>query len=127
MNDTAQTKYTQPPPDGKTYLAQVQIATTRSTITSHEKDIKELLLSKIASANKYVYMENVQITDPDIAKALYRRKNVKKDLDIVIVCTTGGGGRATARAGRGFRSRSVSPTRCSRASPTVRSKRAASS
>lgn len=91
-NTTEQKKHATPASGSTLCLADVRVCTTRSTTTSHEKDIKELLIEKIRAAETSIYMENVQLTDPDLVKALYRRQQAKPGLTIVMVCCTSGGG-----------------------------------
>ncbi|ATB40947.1 hypothetical protein CYFUS_006409 [Cystobacter fuscus] len=72
----------------------VQVALTRSSATTRTRvtDIRERLLALIGQANQRVYLENNQLTDPDLVRAIYRRKQAVPGLQVVIVTNPSGGG-----------------------------------
>jgi phosphatidylserine/phosphatidylglycerophosphate/cardiolipin synthase-like enzyme len=62
-----------------------KIATTRSVGSTYYRELRDELLGLIGAANTSIYMENNQFTDPEIVRALYRRKAAVPALRIVIL------------------------------------------
>lgn len=73
--------------DARAHLADVQVATTRAEGSRRERDIRDIMVDKIARADHYVYLENVTVTSPCIARALRDRLTARPDLKVVMVVT----------------------------------------
>ncbi|MCP3944852.1 MAG: hypothetical protein GY710_25695 [Desulfobacteraceae bacterium] len=69
----------------------VQIALTRSRKRGNINDIKKQLVYRIGKANRYVYLENSQLSDPEIVRALYKRLAQLPHLKIIVITNIGEG------------------------------------
>lgn len=67
----------------------VTILTTNSETPDREMHIREALCERISRAERYVYLENYVLSDPDIVAALANRLRDKKDLVVLFVTGKG--------------------------------------
>jgi len=63
----------------------IQIAITRTGKTTRINQIKQELTECIGRATKFIYLENVGLTDPDLIRAVYNRMKQKPDLKVIVV------------------------------------------
>lgn len=67
----------------------VTILTTNSEVSPRERDIRAALCARISSAERYVYLENYVLSDPDLVAALVDRLRTNKDLVVLFVTGKG--------------------------------------
>lgn len=63
----------------------VTILTTNSELRTREMHIREALCERIATAERYVYLENYVLSDPILVAALADRLRATKDLVVIFV------------------------------------------
>jgi len=92
LNNTPQTAYNNVciPPHPVSPVS-MKIALTRAKKTGNLTEIRKLLLERIRGANNYIYFENNQFTDPDILRALVKRKTERPQLRIIVITNLTGG------------------------------------
>jgi phosphatidylserine/phosphatidylglycerophosphate/cardiolipin synthase-like enzyme len=67
----------------------VKIVVNRTEKTTRVSQIKDELLALIDRAKRYIYLENYALTDPDLVRALYTRKQKQRSLQIFVVTVPG--------------------------------------
>lgn len=63
----------------------VDIHLTRSTATGRYRRLRDALLDRIDSARHYIYLENCQLSDPEIVQALYEAMEDHPGLRVIVV------------------------------------------
>ncbi|MEM7154433.1 MAG: IPT/TIG domain-containing protein [Myxococcota bacterium] len=66
-----------------TTAADIQL--TRSTATGRYRRLRDALLDRIDAARHYIYLENCQLSDPEIVQALYEAMEDHPGLRVIVV------------------------------------------
>lgn len=73
------------PPDFRDMTAVISRTLPEVNGTEQTEEVLQALLAQIAAAEKFIYIENQFLTNPDIAKALNRQLLQKPDLRVLLV------------------------------------------